>query len=67
MNLLEVPVEGEPGRHRTGMMDGSHASNCEKIIARCRQLRQGGGQPKPRENKETGSPASGAPNLHIYM
>ena len=65
---------GETGRHGRGMMDGSHASHCEKIIARCRQLRQCGGQPKPRENKGPGSlcvserwPACGAPNLHIYM
>lgn len=57
----------ETGRHGRGMMDGSHASHCEKIIARCRQLRQCGGQPKPRENKEPGSPARRAPNLHIYM
>ena len=54
-------------------MDGSHASHCEKIIAKCRQLRQRGGQPKPRDNKEPGSLSEWAPscprspNLHIYM
>ncbi len=65
---------GETGRHGRRMMDGSHASHCEKIIVRCRQLRQCGGQPKPQENKGPGSPcvsecrpARGAPNLHIYM
>lgn len=67
---------GEIGRHGREMMDGSHASHCEKIIARCRQLRQCGGKPKPRENKRpripcvwvsAGLPARGAPNLHIYM
>lgn len=88
LEAQEVPVEkgwwwwgghrggalGEAGRHGRGMMDGSHASHCERIIARCRQLRQCGGQPKPWENKGPGSlcvsecrPARGAPNLHIYM
>lgn len=72
-----VAMEGA-GRHGRGMMDGSHASHCEKIIAKCRQLRKSGGQPKPRDNKDPGSlrvservsaglPACGAPNLHIYM
>lgn len=65
---------GEAGRHGRGMMDGSHASHCEKIIVRCRQLRLCGSRPMPRENKEPESPcvsesrsACGAPNLHIYM
>lgn len=65
---------GETGRHGRGMMDGSHASHCEKIIARCRQLRQCGGRPKgPGEQRPripvwvSAGPARGAPNLHIYM
>lgn len=65
---------GGTGRHRRGMMDGSHASHCEKITARCRQLRQHGGWPKARENKGPGSlcvserrPAHRASNVHIYM
>lgn len=65
---------GEAGRHSRGMMDGSHASHCEKIIARCRQPRQCGSWPMPWENKDSESqcvserrPACGAPNLHIYM
>lgn len=61
LEAREVPAEGvvvhlgEAGRHGRGMMDGSHASHCEKIIAKCRQLRQRGGQPKPRDNKDPGS------------
>lgn len=65
---------GEAGRHRRGMMDGSHASHCEKIIVRCRQLRLCGSQPMPWENKEPESlcvsesqSACGAPNVHSYM
>ena len=43
------------------MMDGSHASHCEKIIARCRQLRQRGGRPKPRERTNTQDPCVSEP------
>lgn len=84
LKAREVPVEGgygheggalgEAGRHRRGMMDGSHASHCEKIIVRCRQLKQCGSQPMPWENKDLEflcvsecRSACGAPNLHIYM
>lgn len=62
------------GRHRRGMMDGSHANHCEKIIVRCRQLRLCGSQPMPWENKEPeslcvseSSSACGAPNIQSYM
>lgn len=67
---VNLPVEGgraaagcsgETGRHGRGMMDGSHASHCEKIIARCRQLRQRGGRPKPRERTKTLDPCVSEP------
>lgn len=65
---------GELWETQRGMMDGSHARHCEKIIVRCCQVRQCGGRPKPWKNKGPGSSVWRAPAclrspepLRIYM